>query len=39
VNPNRIWRELANDALAEQAVAEHYGVFVAMPFQNQFSWN
>ena len=38
MNPNRVWRELANDALAEQAIAERYGVFVAMPFQNQFSY-
>jgi hypothetical protein len=38
VNPNRIWRELANDAFAEQAIAGQYGVFVAMPFQNQFSY-
>jgi hypothetical protein len=41
MNPDRIWRELSNDALAHQVDADKYGVFVAMPFRDQFSyrWN
>lgn len=31
-------RELANDALARQVVAESYALFVAMPFRDQFSY-
>jgi len=38
MNPDRIWRELSNDALAHQVEAGKYGVFVAMPFRNQFSY-
>lgn len=38
MNPDRIWRELSNDALAHQLEADEYGVFVAMPFRNQFSY-
>jgi hypothetical protein len=38
MNPDRVWRELANDALARQIVSEHYGLFVAMPFRDQFSY-
>ena len=38
MNPDRVWRELANDALANQIVAEHYELFVAMPFRDQFSY-
>ena len=38
MNPERLWRELANDALAHQVVADEYGLFVAMPFRDQFSY-
>jgi hypothetical protein len=38
MNPDRIWRELADKALASQIEAAEYGVFVAMPFRNQFSY-
>jgi hypothetical protein len=38
MNPDRIWRELGSNALARQATASSYGVFVAMPFRNQFSY-
>ena len=38
MNPDRIWRELGSKALARQASASSYGVFVAMPFRNQFSY-
>ena len=38
MNPDRVWRELSNDALARQIVAESYGLFVAMPFRDQFSY-
>ena len=38
MNPDRIWRELSNEALAHQVEAKEYGVFVAMPFRNQFSY-
>lgn len=38
MNPDRIWRELAHDALAHQVEADEYGVFVAMPFRDQFSY-
>jgi hypothetical protein len=38
MNPDRVWRELANDALANQIVTEHYDLFVAMPFRDQFSY-
>ena len=38
MNPDRIWRELSNDALAHQVNADEYGVFVAMPFRSQFSY-
>jgi len=38
MNPDRVWRELGNDALAQQVVSESYGVFVAMPFRDQFSY-
>jgi len=38
MNPDRIWRELSNDSLAHQVEADEYGVFVAMPFRNQFSY-
>ena len=38
MNADRIWRELSNDALAHQVEASKYGVFVAMPFRNQFSY-
>jgi hypothetical protein len=38
MNPDRIWRELGNLALAEQITADKYGIFVAMPFRNQFSY-
>ena len=38
MNPDRIWRELGSNALARQAISSAYGVFVAMPFRNQFSY-
>jgi hypothetical protein len=38
MNPDRIWRELSNDALAHQVESDEYGVFVAMPFRDQFSY-
>jgi hypothetical protein len=38
MNPDRIWRELGAKALAQQITAPAYGVFVAMPFRNQFSY-
>jgi hypothetical protein len=38
MNPDRIWRELARQALAQQIAAREYGVFVAMPFRDQFSY-
>jgi hypothetical protein len=39
MNPDRLWRELANDALADQINAATYGLFVAMPFRDQFSYH
>lgn len=38
MNADRIWRELADKALAQQISAAEYGVFAAMPFRNQFSY-
>lgn len=38
MNPDRVWRELARDALAAQVTSPEYRVFVAMPFRNQFSY-
>lgn len=38
MNPDRVYRELADDALASQVEREDYGVFVAMPFANSFSY-
>jgi hypothetical protein len=38
MNPDRIWRELSNDAFAHQVESDEYGVFVAMPFRDQFSY-
>src|SRR6266536_913857 len=38
MNPDRVWRELSNEALAQQIVAHSYGLFVAMPFRDQFSY-
>lgn len=38
MNPDRVWRELADDALADQINAANYGLFVAMPFRDQFSY-
>jgi hypothetical protein len=38
MNPDRIYREYRDDALAKQFTATQYSTFVAMPFQDQFSY-
>jgi hypothetical protein len=38
VNPERIFREYRDDALAKQITAKEYSTFVAMPFQERFSY-
>jgi hypothetical protein len=38
VNPDRIYREHRDDALASQVTAAEYKTFVAMPFSDRFSY-
>jgi hypothetical protein len=38
MNPHRVYREIAYEALASQAEAKKYGVFVAMPYRDEFSY-
>ncbi len=38
MNPDRIYRQYRDDALAKQITASKYSTFVAMPFRDQFSY-
>ncbi len=38
MNPNLIYSQYRDDALARQATATEYSTFVAMPFRNRFSY-
>src|SRR5262249_16732741 len=38
MNPERIYTQYRDDALAKQANAKDYSIFVAMPFADQFSY-
>jgi len=38
MNPDRIYSQYRDDALAKQATATEYTTFVAMPFKDQFSY-
>jgi hypothetical protein len=38
MNPDRIYRQYRDDALAGQITASKYTTFVAMPFGEQFSY-
>ena len=38
MNPNRIYSQYRDDALADQIAAEAYSTFVAMPFKEHFSY-
>ena len=38
MNPDRIYRQYRDDALAKQVTAPKYSTFVAMPFRDQFSY-
>ena len=38
MNPDRIYRQYRDDALAKQITASEYTTFVAMPFNDQFSY-
>ncbi len=38
MNPDRIYRQYRDDALAKQIAAKEYKTFVAMPFGDQFSY-
>jgi hypothetical protein len=39
MNPDRIYRQYRDDALAKQITAAEYSTFVAMPFMDQFSYS
>lgn len=39
MNPDRIYSQYREDALAAQATAKEYSMFVAMPFANRFSYH
>jgi hypothetical protein len=39
MNPDRIYRQYRDDALARQFTAEKYTTFVAMPFRDQYSYH
>lgn len=39
MNPDRIYSQYRDDALAMQATAKEYSTFIAMPFANRFSYN
>jgi hypothetical protein len=39
MNPERIYRQYRDDALAKQVTASEYTTFVAMPFGDQFSYH
>jgi hypothetical protein len=39
MNPDRIYSQYRDDALATQATATEYSTFVAMPFANRFSYH
>ena len=39
MNPDRIYSQYREDALAMQATAKEYSTFVAMPFANRFSYH
>jgi len=39
MNPDRIYRQYREDALAKQVTASKYTTFVAMPFGDQFSYH
>ncbi len=39
MNPDRIFRQHRDDALAKQFTATRHSTFVAMPFQRQFSYD
>ncbi|MFH1114197.1 MAG: hypothetical protein V1792_09775 [Pseudomonadota bacterium] len=38
MNPDRIYSQYRDDALADQVAAGEYGIFVAMPFHEHFSY-
>jgi hypothetical protein len=38
MNPDRIYRQHRDDALADQVTATEYATFVAMPFEERFSY-
>lgn len=38
MNPERIYRQYRDDALAKQITASEYNTFVAMPFRDRFSY-
>ncbi len=38
MNPDRIYRQYRDEALAKQIIASEYTTFVAMPFRDQFSY-
>lgn len=38
MNPDRIYRQYRDDALAHQITADEYSTFVAMPFSDRFSY-
>ena len=38
MNPDRIYRQYRDDALAKQITASEYTTFVAMPFDERFSY-
>lgn len=39
MNPERIYRQYRDDALAHQLTADKYSTFVAMPFSEHFSYH
>jgi len=38
MNPDRVYRQYRDDALADQAAADRYSTFVAMPFDENFRY-
>lgn len=38
MNPDRVYRQYRDDALADQAAADRYSTFVAMPFDESFRY-